>query len=49
MHVRFAPKATVADQNVFRRFVPGRDSCTAANSAVLARLDDIQTSAFGKS
>jgi hypothetical protein len=24
MHVRFAPKATVADQNVIRRFVPRR-------------------------
>jgi hypothetical protein len=29
--VRFAPKATVADQNVFRRFVPEADSCSAAN------------------
>jgi hypothetical protein len=24
-HVRFAPKATVADQNVIRRFVPEPD------------------------
>jgi hypothetical protein len=26
MSVRFAPKATVADQNVIRRFVPYRNS-----------------------
>jgi hypothetical protein len=26
--VRFAPKATVANQNVIRRFVPQTDSCT---------------------
>jgi hypothetical protein len=32
VHVRFAPKATVADRNAIRRFVPGTDSCAAANS-----------------
>jgi hypothetical protein len=30
LFVRFAPKATVADQNVIRRYVPLADSCTAA-------------------
>src|ERR1700719_1297517 len=31
VHVRFAPKATVADQNVIRRYVPRADICSAAN------------------
>jgi hypothetical protein len=38
VHVRFAPKATVADQNVIRCFVPGPDSCTAANLVPSAGL-----------
>jgi hypothetical protein len=38
VHVRFAPKATVADQNVIRRYVPQPDSCTAANSTSFDHL-----------
>src|ERR1700730_1518382 len=35
VHVRFAPKATVADQNVIRRYVPIATQRTAANDMAI--------------
>jgi hypothetical protein len=35
VHVRFAPKATIADQNVIRRYVPKGDIRIAAKATQL--------------